>query len=340
MLKRLMGLFSNDMGIDLGTANTLIYLNGKGIVLREPSVVAVRSKTGRVLAVGNEAKEMLGRTPKDIEAIRPMRDGVIADFAMVEEMIRYFIRKVHRRQFFLRPRIVIGIPSTITEVEKRAVQESAEKAGAREVYLIEESFAAAIGANIPIEEPIGNMVVDIGGGTTEASVISLGGMVVSKSIRVGGTEFDQTLIQYVKKSHNIIIGDRTAEQVKIDIGNAFPEEDKEDEVIEIRGRDASRGLPKILELPRREIRECIQSPLNRILDLIIETLDETPPELSSDILELGIILTGGGSLLKGLPEFISSHTAVPVSLADNPLDCVAVGTGKYLEQIERFQLAQ
>ena len=332
----LFGLFSNDMGIDLGTANTLIHVKGEGVVLSEPSVVAVHVGTRKVLAVGSEAKRMLGRTPKDIVAIRPMRDGVIADFEIVGEMIRYFIKKVHNKRVLVRPRVVIGVPSGITAVEKRAVKESAEQAGAREIYLIEESIAAAIGANIPIQEPAGNMVVDIGGGTTEASVISLGGMVISNSIRVGGNAFDEALIQYVKKEHGLIIGERTAEDVKIKLGNAFIEKDEPEETIEIRGRDSSSGLPRILLMNNIEIKECFNDTLNLILEAIKNTLDSTPPELAADIVDRGIVLTGGGSLLKGFPKFISQETGVPVILADNPLQCVVIGTGKFLEEIHRF----
>ncbi len=339
LFDNVLGLFSNDMGIDLGTANTLIHVKGLGIVLSEPSVVAVHVGSRKVLAVGAEAKRMLGRTPKDIVAIRPMRDGVIADFEIVEEMLRYFIKKVHNRRVFVRPRMVIGIPSGITEVEKRAVKESAEQAGAREVYLIEESFAAAIGANVPIQEPAGNMVIDIGGGTTEVSVISLGGMVISNSIRIGGNEFDETLIQYVKKEHGLIIGERTAEIVKIKLGVAYIEKEKKSETMEIRGRDAATGLPRIHEMDSSEIRDCFNEPLNQILDLVKDTLDQTPPELAADIVERGIIMTGGGSLLKGFPKLLSRETGVPVILAENPLHCVVLGTGKFLEETNKFNYA-
>jgi len=332
----LLGTFSNDMGIDLGTANTLIHVKGAGIVLSEPSVVAVRAGSRKVLAVGQEAKYMLGRTPKDIIAIRPMRDGVIADFEIVEEMIRFFIKKVHNRRILVRPRVVIGIPAGITEVEKRAVKESAEQAGAREIYLIEESLLAALGAGITIQEAVGNMVIDIGGGTTEVSVLSLGGMVISNSIRIGGNEFDETLTQYVKKEHGLIIGERTAEEVKINIGNAYMEKGQEVDSIEIRGRDAVTGLPRILEMDNNEIRECFSEPLSQILDVIKNTLDQTPPELAADIVDRGIILTGGGSLLNGLPQFIARETGVPVTLAKNPLNCVVLGTGKFLEEMHKF----
>ncbi len=336
IFNNLFGLFSNDMGIDLGTANTLIHVKGHGIVLREPSVVAVHAGTRKVLEVGSGAKRMLGRTPKEIMAIRPMRDGVIADFDIVEEMIRYFIKKVHNRKLLVSPRVVIGIPSGITEVEKRAVQESAEQAGAREVYLVEESLAAAIGAEIPIQEPEGHMIIDIGGGTTEVSVISLGGMVVSNSIRIGGNEFDETLIHYMKKKNGLIVGERTAEDVKIKIGNAYHTNNSRNQSIEIRGRDISTGLPKILEMNSSEIRECFSDPLEQILDVVKETLDQTPPELAADIVEKGIVMTGGGSLLRGLPNFLARETGVPITMAKNPLDCVVLGTGIYLEEVQRF----
>ncbi len=331
---RMLGYFSNDMGIDLGTANTLVHVKGQGIVLSEPSVVAVQIGTRKVITVGTEAKRMIGKTPKDIVAIRPMKDGVIADFEIVEAMIRYFIRRVHNRKTLVNPRIVIGIPTGITEVEKRAVRESAEKAGAREIYLIEESLAAAIGAKIPIQEPAGNMIIDIGGGTSEVSVISLGGMVISNSIRMGGDEMDDTIIQYIKKNHNLIIGERTAEEVKIKIGNAF----KEDEVqtMDIKGIDTISGLPRILTLDNHEMRECLKGPVDQILEVVKSTLDHTPPELIADIVDRGIVMTGGGSLLKGLPKFISKETGVPVFLAENPLTCVVLGAGKFLEEIKLF----
>ncbi|MCK4906197.1 MAG: rod shape-determining protein [Spirochaetes bacterium] len=328
------GLFSNDMGIDLGTANTLVHVRGQGIVLSEPSVVAVENGSRKILAVGQEAKRMLGRTPGDIIAIRPMKNGVIADFETVQRMIKYFIHKVHSRKTLVKPRIVIGIPSGITEVEKRAVRESAEQAGAREIYLIEESRAAAIGANIPINEPAGNMIIDIGGGTTEISVISLGGMVVSNSIRVGGDDFDDAIMQYLKKVHNLIVGERTAEEVKITIGNAFPSS-KHVETMEIKGRDSITGLPRTLEMDSIEIREALQEVINAIVEALRSTLDQTPPELSADIVDRGIVMTGGGSLLKGLPEHISRETGVPVIIAENPLTCVVLGTGKFLEELDR-----
>ncbi len=334
---RILNVFSNDIGIDLGTANTLVHVKGRGIVLSEPSVVAVRTDTREVLAVGEEAKRMLGRTPSSIEAIRPMRDGVIADFDTVEKMIRYFIKKVHgNKRPFINPRMVIGIPSGITEVERRAVKESAEQAGAREIYLIEESLAAAIGADIPINEPAGNMVVDVGGGTTEVSVISLGGMVISNSIRVGGDDFDEAIMQHVKKVHNLIIGERTAENVKVSIGNAYPNKNQEVETMDIKGRDAISGLPRILEMDSVEIRECLQEPINQVLEVVRMTLDQTPPELAADIVERGIVMTGGGSLLKGLTTFLSKETGVPVLLAENPLTCVVIGAGKFLDELEKM----
>ncbi len=327
-------MFSLDLGIDLGTANTLVHVRGKGIVLSEPSVVAVERGTKRVIAVGQEAKRMLGRTPGDIIAIRPLRDGVIADFETTEKMIKHFIEKVTPKGLFkAKPRIVIGVPSCITEVEKRAVRESAEQAGAKEIYLIEESMAAAIGANIPINEPAGNMICDIGGGTTEISVISLGGMVISNAIRIGGDEFDEAIIKHVKLVHNLIIGEATAEEVKIRIGNAYPERDVKK--MEIRGRDAISGLPKILEMDSVEIREALQEPINLIIEEIKKTLDQTPPELAADIVERGIVLSGGGALLTGLSKLVCQQTGVPVIIAENPLLCVALGAGKFLEQLVR-----
>jgi len=335
LFKWLHGALSNDIGIDLGTSNTLVYVRGQGIVLSEPSVVAVHSSYKKVLAVGREAKQMLGRTPGDIIAIRPMKDGVISDFETVEKMIKYFFQKVHNRKSLVKPRVVIGIPSCITEVEKRAVRESAEQAGAREIYLIDESLAAAIGANIPIQEPAGNMIIDIGGGTTEISVISLGGMVVTSAIRVGGDEFDEAIINHMKKIHNLVIGESTAEAVKITIGNIYPE--KEVQSMEIRGRDSISGLPRILTIDSVETREALQEPTNLILEEIRKTLDQTPPELAADIVERGIVLTGGGALLKGCSKLISKETGVPVILAENPLTCVVLGTGKFLEELKNYK---
>lgn len=326
---RLADAFSSDIGIDLGTCNTLIYVRGKGIVISEPSVVAVERGTKKVVAVGQEAKRMLGKSPGDIIAIRPLRDGVIADLETTEKMIRYFISKVLPRRWFVKPRMVIGVPSCITEVERRAVEESAYKAGAREVKVIEESLAAAIGAKIPIFEPAGHMVCDIGGGTTEISVISLGGMVVTKAIRLGGDEFDEAIIKHVRAVHNLIVGDQTAENLKITIGNASP--DKKIEKMEIKGTDAITGLPRRLEIDSVEVREALQEPINAVIDEIKRTLGETPPELAADIVERGIVMTGGGSLLKGLPRLIAKETGVPVILAENPLLCVANGAGMYFE---------
>jgi len=331
-LGKMFEAFSTDIGIDLGTCNTLVHVKGKGIVLSEPSVVAVERGTKRVVAVGTEAKKMLWKTPGDIIAIRPMRDGVIADFETTEKMIRYFIGRVIARKWFVKPRMVIGVPACITEVEKRAVRESAEQAGAREVYLIEESMAAAIGANIPILEPAGHMIVDVGGGTTEISVISLGGMVVSNAIRVGGNEFDQAVIKHVRNIHNLIIGEQTAENVKITIGNASP--DKKIEKMEIKGTDAITGLPRRLEMDSVEVREALQEPTTTVIEEIKKSLGQTPPELAADIVERGIVMTGGGSLLKGLPRLIAKETGVPVILAENPLLCVAIGAGKFLEGVK------
>ena len=331
-LGKMFEAFSTDIGIDLGTCNTLVHVKGKGIVLSEPSVVAVERGTKKVVAVGTEAKKMLWKTPGDIIAIRPMRDGVIADFETTEKMIRYFIGRVIARKWFVKPRMVIGVPACITEVEKRAVRESAEQAGAREVYLIEESMAAAIGANIPILEPAGHMIVDLGGGTTEISVISLGGMVVSSAIRVGGNEFDQAVIKHVRNIHNLIIGEQTAENVKITIGNASP--DKKIEKMEIKGTDAITGLPRRLEMDSVEVREALQEPTTTVIEEIKKSLGQTPPELAADIVERGIVMTGGGSLLKGLPKLIGKETGVPVILAENPLLCVAIGAGKFLEGVK------
>lgn len=325
------GLLSNDIGIDLGTATTLVYVKGEGVVLREPSVVAVERGTSKVLAVGDEAKRMLGRTPGNIIAIRPMKDGVITDFEVTEAMLRHFIQKVRHRRFQLRPRIVIAIPSGITEVEKRAVKESAERAGAREVFLIEEPIAAAIGVGLPIQEPIGNMIIDIGGGTTEIAVISLAGIVFSKSIRIGGDEMDEAVIEYLKKTYNLMVGERTAEDIKIKIGSAYPLE--EELTLEVKGRDLVAGLPKTVTVTSEEIREALQEPLRAILEATKISLERTPPELSADLIEHGIVMAGGGSLLKGLDKLISGETALPVHIADDPLTAVANGTGKVLNEI-------
>jgi rod shape-determining protein MreB len=331
-LGKMFEAFSADIGIDLGTCNTLVHVKGKGIVLSEPSVVAVERGTKRVVAVGTEAKRMLWKTPGDIIAIRPMRDGVIADFETTEKMIRFFISKVIQRRWLVKPRMVIGVPTCITEVEKRAVRESAEQAGAREVYLIEESMAAALGANIPILEPAGHMLCDVGGGTTEISVISLGGIVVANAIRLGGDEFDEAIIKHVRNIHNLIIGDQTAENVKITIGNTSPE--KTIEKMEIKGTDAITGLPRRLEMDSVEVREALKEPTYQVIEEIKKTLGETPPELAADIVERGIVMTGGGSLLKGFPKLVSKETGVPVILAENPLLCVATGAGMFLENLK------
>jgi rod shape-determining protein MreB len=324
--------FSNDIGIDLGTATTLVYLKGKGIILCEPSVVAIDKNTNRVLAVGVEAKRMLGRTPANIVATRPLRDGVIADFEVTEKMLRYFITKVHNRRALVRPRVVVGVPSGVTEVEKRAVRESAEHAGAREIYLVQEPMAAAIGADLPVQEPAGNMIVDVGGGTTEVAVISLGGIVVSQCVRVGGDEMDESIIQYIKNTYNLMIGERTSEEVKINIGSAFSASNKE-EKMEIKGRDLVTGLPKTLQISSSEIRKAMSDPVSVIVNTVKSTLERTPPELASDIVERGVILAGGGSLLKGLDRLLAKETGLPVNLTEDPLSCVARGTGKILDEL-------
>jgi len=334
-LDRLLGIFSNDLAIDLGTANTLVYVKGKGIVLCEPSVVAVRKDAkgyNKVLAVGKEAKLMLGRTPGNIKAIRPMKDGVIADFEVTEAMLRHFIRKVHNRRSLIRPRIIIAVPSGITQVEKRAVRESAESAGAREVYLIEEPMAAAIGAGLPITEPVSNMVVDIGGGTTEVAVISLAGIVFSKSVRVGGDKIDEAILQYVKRKYNLLIGERTAEVIKTTIGTAYPEE--EPESIEVKGRDLVSGIPKTLTIDSEEVRLAISEQIDTIIDAVKVALEQTPPELAADIVDRGIFLTGGGALLKNLDVLLREETGLPITIAEDPLSSVVLGSGKILESIE------
>lgn len=328
----ILDLASNDIGIDLGTATTLVYVKGEGVVLCEPSVVAVERGTSNVLAVGEEAKRMLGRTPGNIIAIRPMRDGVITDFEVTEAMLRHFIRKVRHRRFQIRPRIVIAIPSGITEVERRAVKESAERAGAREVFLIEEPIAAAIGVGLPIQEPVGNMIIDIGGGTTEIAVISLAGIVFSKSIRIGGDEMNEAIIEYLKKTYNLMVGERTAEDIKIKIGSAYPLE--EELTLEVKGRDLIAGLPKMVTITSEEVRESLQEPLRAILEVTKISLERTPPELASDLIEHGIVVAGGGSLLKGLDKLISEETGLPVHIADDPVTAVANGTGKVLNEIK------
>ena len=334
LLDPIFGLFSNDLAIDLGTANTLVYMKGKGIVLSEPSVVAVR-KDGRgvnkVLAVGQEAKMMLGRTPGDITAIRPMKDGVIADFEITEAMLRHFIRIVHHRRSLIRPRIVICVPSGITQVEKRAVRESAESAGAREVFLIEEPMAAAIGAGLPITEPTSNMVVDIGGGTTEVAVISLAGIVYSKSVRVGGDKMDEAILQHIKRKYNLLIGIRTSEIIKTTIGNAFPSD--QIDTIEVRGRDLVTGIPKILTIDSDEIRKAISEQVETIIETVRIALEQTPPELAADIVDKGIVLTGGGSLLKNLDILLREETKLPITITEDPLSTVVLGSGMTLDNI-------
>ncbi|MGV8147081.1 MAG: rod shape-determining protein [Alkaliphilus sp.] len=327
----ILNMFSKNIGIDLGTANTLVYVQGKGIVVREPSVVAIRNDTKTVLAVGREAKRMIGRTPGNIVAIRPMRDGVIADFDITQNMLKYFIRKAYQRKGIVRPRVIVCVPSGVTEVEKRAVEEATYLAGAREAYLIEEPMAAAIGAGLPVEEPTGSMVVDIGGGTTEIAIISLGGIVTSRSIRVGGDELDEAIINYIKREYKLMIGERTAEAVKISIGSAFPKE--KDEKMLVRGRGLVSGLPKTLEITSKEILNALKEPISQIIDAIKYTLERTPPELAADIMEFGIMLTGGGAMLNGLVELVHKETNMPVQVAEEPLDCVALGTGKAIEEI-------
>ncbi|MCD6526277.1 MAG: rod shape-determining protein [Desulfuromonas sp.] len=335
LLNALWGLFSNDLAIDLGTANTLVYLKSKGIVVSEPSVVAVQkdvSGAKKVLAVGVEAKKMLGRTPGSIVAIRPMKDGVIADFDITEEMLRYFIQKVHNRKALVRPRIVICVPSGITQVEKRAVRESAESAGAREVYLIEEPMAAAIGAGLPITEANGNMIVDIGGGTTEVAIISLAGIVYAKSVRVGGDKLDEAVTQYIKRKYNMLIGERTAEQIKIEIGSAFPGEEEID--MDVKGRDLVTGIPRTLQINSLEIREAMTETVNTIVEAVRVSLERTPPELAADIVDRGIILAGGGAQLRNLDELLRRETGLPVMIADDPLSCVVLGSGMVLDELD------
>ncbi|ONI43299.1 rod shape-determining protein [Candidatus Epulonipiscioides gigas] len=329
-------MFGKDMGIDLGTANTLVFVKGRGIVVNEPSVVAIKERTNQILAVGDEAKQMIGRVPGNIVAIRPLRDGVIADFNTTEAMIRYFIGKAQKQSFFsIKPRVVVCVPSGVTTVERRAVEEATIKAGAKQALIMEEPMAAAIGSNLRVEEPTGNMVVDIGGGTTDVAVISLGGIVASKSLRIAGDEFDEYIVSYIKKEYNLMIGERTSEQIKMTIGAAL--ESKTDERnMEIRGRDLVTGLPKILSITSSEITNAIKEPVNAIIEAIKATLEKTPPELAADIMESGIVLTGGGALLSGLDTLISAETGMPVRVADEPLDCVARGTGLALENIEKW----
>ncbi len=334
MINLLFRIFSTDLAIDLGTANTLVYVKGKGIVANEPSMVAVyRDNRGnqKILAVGEEAKEMLGRTPGNITPIRPLREGVIADFEAAEQMIRYFIIKAHNRKALVRPRVVVCVPSGITPVERRAVKESAESAGAREVYLVEEPMAAALGAGLPIMEPSGSMIVDIGGGTTEVAVISLAGIVVSHSIRVGGDKMDEAIAQYVRRKYNLFIGERTAEKIKLSLGNAYP--DDEEKTMEIKGRDLLSGIPKTYEISSSEVREALSDPLQQIVDVIKTTLEKTPPELASDIVDKGIILTGGGALLKNIDVLIRNTVNLPIVIVDDPLTTVVMGSGKLLDDM-------
>lgn len=335
-LSGILGVFSNDLAIDLGTANTLVYAKDKGVVLSEPSVVAVRTDNrakNRVLAVGLEAKNMLGKTPGYITAIRPMRDGVIADFEVTEAMLRHFIRKVHNRRTFVRPRIIVAVPSGITQVEKRAVKESAESAGAREVFLIEEPMAAAIGAGLPVTEPTCNMVVDMGGGTTEVAVISLAGIVYSRSIRTAGDKMDASIIQYIKRKYNLLIGERTAEIIKTTIGNAYPDSQNL-ETIEVKGRDLASGIPKILSIDSEEVRVAISEQIDAIVETIKIALEQTPPELAADIVDRGIVLTGGGALLKNLDKLLREETGLPITITDDPLLTVALGSGKAIDSIK------
>ena len=326
--RSLLSMFSNDLAIDLGTANTLVFAKGKGIVVREPSIVAVNQKTGKVEAVGREAKEMLGRTPGNIAAIRPMKDGVIADFEHTEKMLDYFIKRAHNRRLGVRPRIVIGIPSGITQVEKRAVKDSGYRAKATEVYLVEQAMVAAIGSGLPIAEPTGNMIIDVGGGTTDVAVISMAGIVYSRSVRVAGNEMGEAIIQYIKRKYNLLTGERTAEEVKIMLGSAFPLD--EELTMEIKGRDLVEGVPKTILISDEEIREALAEPVATIIEAVRVALEQTPPELSADIVDRGIVLTGGGALLKNLDKRLREETGLPVSIADDPLTSVVMGTGKVL----------
>lgn len=333
IIDSILGWFSNDLAIDLGTANTLIYVKGKGIVCNEPSVVAVQKDTNKVLAVGQEAKKMLGRTPGNIAAIRPMKDGVIADFDVTGDMLRYFIAKVHNRKTFISPRIIIGVPSGITQVEQRAVKDAAESSGAREVYLIGEPMAAAIGVGLPITEPSGNMIVDIGGGTTDVAVISLFGTVYSKAVRVGGDKMDEAIINYIKRKYNLLVGERTAELIKIEIGSAYKlDEDKR--TMEVKGRDLVSGIPKTLIIDEDEIREALREPVSAIVNTIKLALENTPPELSADIVDRGIVLAGGGALLRGIDLLLREETGLPIIVAEDPLAAVVLGVGKVLDELD------
>ena len=332
MFNSLLGFLSSDIGIDLGTANTLVFVKDHGIVLREPSIVAVKSGTTQVLAVGDEAKRMLGRTPGNISAIRPLKDGVIADFEITEAMLRHFITKAHGHSRFVRPRVVIAVPSGITEVEKRAVKDSAMHAGAREVYLIEEPMAAAIGVGLPVTDPAANMIVDIGGGTTEVAIISLAGIVFSRSVRVAGDELDEAIINYLKRAYNLFIGERTSEEIKLRLGSAYPLE--KELTMEVKGRDLVAGLPKTVTITSQEIREALSEPVARIVEAVRITLERCPPELSADLVDRGIVLAGGGALLRGLDKLINEETGLPVHIAEDPLSAVAEGTGKALQEID------
>ena len=331
-LNRVLGIFSNDLAIDLGTANTLVYAKGRGIISSEPSVVAVDTEKHRVRAVGKEAKSMLGRTPGSIQAVRPLRDGVIADFEIAEAMLRYFIQKAHNRSTFLRPRIVISVPSGITEVEKRAVRESALSASAREVYLIEEPMAAAIGAGLPITEPSGNMIIDIGGGTTEVAIISLSGIVYANSVRVGGDKMDEAILNYVKRKYNLLIGERTAERIKIEIGSAYPSDEQRSLVV--KGRDLVAGVPKTLEIHTEDVREALTEPVNAIVEAAKIALERTPPELAADIADKGIVLSGGGSMLQNLDILLREETGLPIMLAEDPFTAVVMGCGRCLDEVD------
>lgn len=339
MLSKFMGWLSADMAIDLGTANTLVYVKGKGIVLNEPSVVAIEEYRGKkqVLAVGNEAKQMLGRTPGDINAIRPLRDGVIADFEIAEEMIKYFIRKVHNRRTFASPMVIVCVPSGSTAVERRAIQESAEAAGARKVWLIEEPMAAAIGADLPVTEPTGSMVVDIGGGTTEVAVLSLGGIVYARSVRVGGDKMDAAIISYIRRNHNLLVGEGSAERIKKEIGSACAPDAGEGRTIEIKGRDLMNGVPKEIIITERQVAESLSEPVSQIVEAVKVALEHTAPELAADIVDKGIVLTGGGALLTNLDQVLRNATGLPVSIAEDPLACVVKGTGKALDEMSRLR---
>ncbi|WP_017612481.1 rod shape-determining protein [Nocardiopsis salina] len=330
-----LAFLGRDMAVDLGTANTLVYVRGRGIVLNEPSVVAVNTSTGKIVAVGIEAKQMIGRTPTNISAIRPLKDGVIADFEITERMLRYFIQKIHRRRHFAKPRVIVAVPSGITSVEHRAVKEAGYQAGARRVYIIEEPMAAAIGAGLPVHEPTGNMVVDVGGGTTEVAVISMGGIVTSQSIRVGGDELDQAIGTFVKKEYSLMIGERTAEEIKMAIGSAYPTSAEEVHA-EVRGRDLVSGLPKTVVMSESDVRQAIEEPVTAIVDAVRTSLDKCPPELSGDIMDRGVAVTGGGALLSGLGDRLLHETGMPIHLADNALDSVAVGSGTCVENYERL----